>query len=647
MSRNLNAQNTELNKMQENNYHFNNQFDIVDRNTRPKTNYSTPIRQKLPPGKENININGPLKNETDPEKQLLYYFNKKKIYIEIYNDNINASEIFYDILLKYKITQSKKLHKKLDYIIFKDGHLKTQRYAVLNNIKMVNPLWIDDKVNHHIFKNDEEYLIKTNFGDILIKERYNKNQKDEKKQSEKPLNEIQNNEPELELEFDTEYANLIDKKREEEKNKNENLSKKFEIGRAPRKTEEEKKIDDVKVSVSKKINLVDGNMDNDKNYKNKKDNQSKINTNNGKKIKSVDKIVKKNIPKSKDNKKSQKSKIKKNTKRQAFFSNQNKNISEKTLFNTSKDYSSTETNSINDSFSTLQTSNVEKINLMTYKLSKNEISCLENLEKFDYKGDLKDLKDKIYESSIIIILDKNSCKYDYKFFQFLIDKKICIDFTSFLLEFIDIDLNKTDLKIEEKINQISINNDLYFCNKKLRYQKKSLLNVINICDNIATKERKIVEKKYEIEFFINEAICEEEKKVIYKLLKSYLKANIINYNNKKNNNSESSNKNKRASSVENTSIKNKLTNCNLEVINENVEEENNEKQKIIVDENKKEEIKSKIVYIISKDNVGNLSAFIENSKIKGAISVNYVYDSFLNGELFDLSEEKIYQKYLL
>ena len=647
MSRNLNAQNTELNKMQENNYHFNNQFDIVDRNTRPKTNYSTPIRQKLPPGKENINVNGPLKNETDPEKQLLYYFNKKKIYIEIYNDNINASEIFYDILLKYKITQSKKLHKKLDYIIFKDGHLKTQRYAVLNNIKMVNPLWIDDKVNHHIFKNDEEYLIKTNFGDILIKERYNKNQKDEKKQSEKPLNEIQNNEPELELEFDTEYANLIDKKREEEKNKNENLSKKFEIGRAPRKTEEEKKIDDVKVSVSKKINLVDGNMDNDKNYKNKKDNQSKINTNNGKKIKSVDKIVKKNIPKSKDNKKSQKSKIKKNTKRQAFFSNQNKNISEKTLFNTSKDYSSTETNSINDSFSTLQTSNVEKINLMTYKLSKNEISCLENLDKFDYKGDLKDLKDKIYESSIIIILDKNSCKYDYKFFQFLIDKKICIDFTSFLLEFIDIDLNKTDLKIVEKINQISNNNDLYFCNKKLRYQKKSLLNVINICDNIATKERKTVEKKYEIEFFINEAICEEEKKVIYKLLKSYLKANIINYNNKKNNNSESSNKNKRASSVENTSIKNKLTNCNLEVINENVEEENNEKQKIIVDENKKEEIKNKIVYIISKDNVGNLSAFIENSKIKGAISVNYVYDSFLNGELFDLSEEKIYQKYLL
>ena len=647
MSRNLNAQNTELNKMQENNYHFNNQFDIVDRNTRPKTNYSTPIRQKLPPGKENINVNGPLKNETDPEKQLLYYFNKKKIYIEIYNDNINASEIFYDILLKYKITQSKKLHKKLDYIIFKDGHLKTQRYAVLNNIKMVNPLWIDDKVNHHIFKNDEEYLIKTNFGDILIKERYNKNQKDEKKQSEKPLNEIQNNEPELELEFDTEYANLIDKKREEEKNKNENLSKKFEIGRAPRKTEEEKKIDDVKVSVSKKINLVDGNMDNDKNYKNKKDNQSKINTNNGKKIKSVDKIVKKNIPKSKDNKKSQKNKIKKNTKRQAFFSNQNKNISEKTLFNTSKDYSSTETNSINDSFSTLQTSNDEKISLMTYKLSKNEISCLENLDKFDYKGDLKDLKDKIYESSIIIILDKNSCKYDYKFFQFLIDKKICIDFTSFLLEFIDIDLNKTDLKIEEKINQISINNDLYFCNKKLRYQKKSLLNVINICDNIATKERKIVEKKYEIEFFINEAICEEEKKVIYKLLKSYLKANIINYNNKKNNNSESSNKNKRASSVENTSIKNKLTNCNLEVINENVEEENNEKQKIIVDENKKEEIKNKIVYIISKDNVGNLSAFIENSKIKGAISVNYVYDSFLNGELFDLSEEKIYQKYLL
>ena len=54
MSRNLNTQNTELNKIQENNYHFNNQFDIVDRNTRPKTNYSTPIRQKLPPGNDYV-----------------------------------------------------------------------------------------------------------------------------------------------------------------------------------------------------------------------------------------------------------------------------------------------------------------------------------------------------------------------------------------------------------------------------------------------------------------------------------------------------------------------------------------------------------------------------------------------------------------
>ena len=59
-------------------------------------------------------ILGPLKGENDPEKQLLYYFKDKKIYIEIFNGNLNASQIFYNILLKYKIIQCKKLSKKID-----------------------------------------------------------------------------------------------------------------------------------------------------------------------------------------------------------------------------------------------------------------------------------------------------------------------------------------------------------------------------------------------------------------------------------------------------------------------------------------------------------------------------------------------------
>ena len=127
-----------------------------------------------------ININGPLKGEKDHEKQLLYYFKDKRIYIEIFNGNINSSSTFYNILLKYKIIQCKKLSKKIDYIVFKDGHLKTKKYAVVNNIKMVNPLWIDDKVNNHIFKEDIEYEIKTNFGDIVIREKYEKNKIKEK-----------------------------------------------------------------------------------------------------------------------------------------------------------------------------------------------------------------------------------------------------------------------------------------------------------------------------------------------------------------------------------------------------------------------------------------------------------------------------------
>ena len=161
--------------------------------------------------KENTNkkLFGPLKNEKDIEKQLLYYFKDKKIYIEIYNGNINSSQIFYSLLLKYKIIQCKKLSKKIDYIVYKDGHLKTRKYALLNNIKMVDPLWIDDKINKHIFKEDKEYEIKENFGDIILKEN---NDENNVKDNEDILN--KNFELELEAEYDTEYAKIIDKQRE-------------------------------------------------------------------------------------------------------------------------------------------------------------------------------------------------------------------------------------------------------------------------------------------------------------------------------------------------------------------------------------------------------------------------------------------------
>lgn len=71
----------------------------------------------------------------------------------------------------------------------------------------LNPLWVDDKVNQHIFKDDKEYEIKTNFEDIVLREKYEK---------EKENDDIidKNYELELEAEYDIEYANKIDKLRE-------------------------------------------------------------------------------------------------------------------------------------------------------------------------------------------------------------------------------------------------------------------------------------------------------------------------------------------------------------------------------------------------------------------------------------------------
>ena len=119
--------------------------------------------------------------KTSPEQKLTLFFSNKKIYIDIYNGEENCSKIYYDILSKYNIIECKKLINDIDYIIFKDGHLKTKKYACLNNIKIVNPLWVDDKINKYIFKNDNEYEIKLNFSDIILKEKIIEYEKEEKK----------------------------------------------------------------------------------------------------------------------------------------------------------------------------------------------------------------------------------------------------------------------------------------------------------------------------------------------------------------------------------------------------------------------------------------------------------------------------------
>ena len=183
----------------------------------------------------------------------------------------------------------------------------------------------------------------------------------------------------------------------------------------------------------------------------------------------------------------------------------------------------------------------EKVNIMTYKLEEKEIQCLKTLINFEYKGNLDNLNDTnkiIYENSTVIILELKKVIYDWRMYEFLLDKKIIVDFTSFLLEFINGDKSENidSCKLIEKINEISVNNEFYFFNKKKRMQKRTFMQSLNIIDNILSKDKKeqICQQQNDAEsqiyFMINQDINDNEKKILQKLLKNYLKGNIINTN---------------------------------------------------------------------------------------------------------------------
>ena len=487
-----------------------------------------------PERRKNINLSGPLKCEKDPDKQLLYYFKDKKIYIEIFNGNINSSPIFYNILLKYKIIQCKKLSKKIDYIVFKDGHLKTKKYAVLNGIKMVNPLWIDDKVNNHIFKDDKEYEVKTNFGDIVLREKYEKNKLNQEKEDNNkntPLVQDKNFELELEAEYDTEYANMIDKMRENNSQKNE-ISALSTINITNKEDNEESFKDDCF-----NINL---NIDSNKDIKREK-RRSNMATNKRKTIMVNDENKNNILKESNDNTKiNNKKKPKRNKKKLSENESQKANKQRKIEINENNyilDFSqnSDKVLSISKNQEAKAEQNnmkktLEKINIITYKLEPKEIQCLKSLNNLEYKGNLANKEDNeknknLYDSSNIIILEKDKCLYDWKLYEFLLDKKIIIDFTLFLFEFIGNDNNTFNNMDElyEKVNQISVNNEFYFFNKKIRLQKRSMLQSLNIVDNLISKERgesinqQINENDSKFYFLLNQDIQEDEKKILQKL----------------------------------------------------------------------------------------------------------------------------------
>lgn len=627
-----------------------------------------------PNRKKVIDISGPLKGETDPEKQLLYYFKDKKIYIEIFNGNINSSSTFYNILLKYKIIQCKKLSKKIDYIVFKDGHLKTKKYAVLNGIKMVNPLWIDDKVNNHVFKADEEYEIKTNFGDIVLREKYEKNKLDEEEdiKKEDSLLENKNFELELEAEYDTEYANMVDKMRANNSQKND-----ISVLSTINITNKEEDSEGCKEGNMNNINL---NTTSDKGIKRQKrqsnqhrqsiiineDSKNNIFKESNNITKMNNKECQKKVAKKNKKKLSEKDNSPKSNKQKKIEINENNYILDfsengKNVLSIAKKQEEPEINKT-----------IEKINIITYKLGPKEIQCLKSLNNFEFKGNLNNKDDteknkNLYDSANVIILEKDKFIYDWKMYEFLLDKKILIDFTLFLFEFItgdSVTCNNAN-ELVEKMNEISLNNEFYFFNKKMRYQKRSMMQSLNIVDNIISKEKgeqtnqQNNENESKFYFLLNQDIQDDEKKVLQKLLKNYLKANIININiPKKRSKSVTSQININLKKIEKKSKKN----INLEVIKETTDiksDENKiqeEKKDIEKDTSKnvtkdkiknKEEPKIEGTYLISKEKVNSINFLKKVKYYKGVISQKYVYDSFLNGQLLDLNDKSIFEKYQL
>ena len=777
------------------------------------------------------NVNNEQLGAKEKKDKLLIYFQGKKIYIEIYNGNENASNVFFELLLKYKIIQCKRLTKNIDYIIFKEGHLKTKRFAVMNNIKMVNPLWVDDKINRNIFKDDNEYLVKTNMGDILLQEKVDKDDKSKVF------------EHEIEAEFDENYANFIDRERELKEKENSKIKREKRKSKNPRRNNQikfstqeeakknnkmdieqnnnnkennenlkeekkegiEKKNDErgqtpipmdldeqkeKKKNVNKKIieddeeennfkGLKKGeNIENNENKNNPSDDEIIIIQNDKEEKKPIFEvitdIIHNNIQKNNEdentidltNKKGKKIKSKtpfkirikpkykkkidtklksKDYKHKATFKNimvtnveetpiQNpNNLAEIQGLNKKEEDNTDNNKEIDDLNNTPDLVNKEKdkdketeiinktigqkINIITYKLEEEEIQCLRTMDKFEYKGDLNNpLLDYgiLYCSASVIILDKEKSKYDWKMYDFFFDKKILVDFASFLFEFIteNTDIDKIDAKETlDKLNKISLNEETYFLNKKIRYQRRSLIHSLNIVENIAeTKKEEKDEEKREvgINFVLNYNILSGEKRIIQRILKFYLKANVIKINLKEykekrdmrsksvgpnikfnfkvkkaqieekikkikdNKNSKNIKNNKFESIIktrnqtkkteeknhkdndkdQNIKIKKEKTETieEIEIKSKNKKIDENEVLSILDNDLSKEEKIdfSKIkgdTYLLSKEKITNEKIFKKIPNFKGILNYKYAFDSFWAGKLLDLKNEHILKKY--
>lgn len=522
--------------------------------------------------KSTIKMENYITNETSNLKaKLIEYFRDKSIYCEIFNGNINISQTFYLKLSEYKANLYKRLSKNIDYIVFQDGHLKTKRFAVLNDIKLVNPLWIDDKISKGIFEDDSKYFIKVNF--IGLAPFYkNLNEKEEKRKSynkkfdEKYLDE-----------FDIKFNKYIDSKMESVKSQkykdNSNIKDElyyplFDVRQKRKSTDIIKyfnthidyshKNENSFQTSSKKINIIPTKRKNCK-------------------TKSSDNIKKQTIIEIKDNK----LKIVKN------------NITPKKILKLKDNNLSSE-----------NFNNNNKINIYSYNCDKEILKSIENLKYFEYKKEIIDNLNEFNKKKDLLIVDLNDNKYNYKLYQYIFDKFLLVDIYEFLLEFIN----------EKYTNSLFTNKALII--KKL--EKILLTNNLNIIKNKTNNINIFFDNNKNNYYILCKNINTEEYNILKTML-TYLKANILD---------------------DNFDHSKSIKNCH------------SQKDLFFKKQNKKNiiyipDMNNKNTYLISKNKNSILNLTFKNHDIDAIINTFYVYDSFINGSLINLSNENNLIKYKL
>ena len=92
----------------------------------------------------------------------------------------------------------------------------------------------------------------------------------------------------------------------------------------------------------------------------------------------------------------------------------------------------------------------------------------------------------------------------------------------------------------------------------------------------------------------------------------------------------------------------KSKNINIHRINNNIlSKKKNDIESNDLKENINEKQKIEGTFLISKEKINNKRFFKKIKDYKGIISYEYIYDSFLNGQLLDLNDKEILEKYKL